>query len=124
LIRILAHDQDTIWICGAAGQLLKGNHRDGFLPAPGIAGDQHFTGITLFEGKIYLASAAERSPGLFVYDGRRLSRVVTPLSPNIKDIFHVEAVDGAMWTVGRRDVTRFDGSTWVRIDHPDNPPIR
>lgn len=124
LTKILVQDEDTIWICGRSGQLLKGNHRDGFLPVPGMSGDQLFTSMTLFQDKIYLASAGGRSVGLFVYDGQRLKRVITPLEPNIEDIFHVEAVEGVMWTVGTRDVTRFDGSTWTRIDHPDNPPIR
>jgi hypothetical protein len=123
LTRIHVESRERIWVCGRRGQLLLGNARDGFRPQPGLEGGHLFTGVTMHEGAVYLASAA--SPrGLFRFMDGRLERVRTGLRPEIEDVFHVEAADGVLWTVGQRDVTRYDGQRWERIDHPDNPPIR
>jgi hypothetical protein len=32
-------------------------------------------------------------------------------------------VDGVLWSIGPKDIARFDGQAWVRIHDPDNPRI-
>lgn len=36
-------------------------------------------------------------------------------------LIHGDSVRGS---IGFKDIARFDGSSWTRIDHPANPPIR
>jgi hypothetical protein len=121
LINIFVETPDRIWVCGRDGQLLMGNARDGFAQQRGIDGDHLFTAMTMLDGAVYLASVGR---GLFSYREGVFSRVRTDLVPEISDIFHVEAMDGAIWAVGRRDVIWFDGGRWHRFPHPNNPPVR
>jgi hypothetical protein len=44
--------------------------------------------------------------------------------PELQDAHVVDACDGVLWSIGEKDIARFDGKQWVRVDHPDNPPIR
>lgn len=123
LVNILVEDEDRIWICGRNGTLLRGNRHAGFRPAAVSARRQLFTSMTLFQGKLYLASAANPR-GLFVYERGRIQQVWSgTLKPDIQDVHTVDAAGGMLWVVGTKDVLRFDGQRWERIDHVDNPPL-
>ena len=116
LFAILAEDEETIWVCGRDGTLLRGNAKAGFSLIP-CTGEPNFSTITRFMGKIYMSSYA--SPrGLFVYDGHSIGQVLTGLSPELDDVHTVDAVEGALWVVGSRSVVRFDGTRWERIEMP------
>jgi hypothetical protein len=122
LINILVRDEKTIYICGRDGTLLRGNRRDGFLAVPGFGGGQGFTSMTLCGGKLYLGSNS--SPrGLFVYDGGLPQRVSCGMVPDIEDVNVIDSADDVLWVVGSKDLLRFDGQTWERIDSPDNDPV-
>ena len=122
LINILAVDEKTIYICGRDGTLLRGNRRDGFLAVPGFGGGQGFTSMTLCRGKLYLGSNS--SPrGLFVYDGGLPQQVSCGMVPDIEDVNVIDSADDVLWVVGSKDLLRFDGETWERIDYPDTEPI-
>jgi hypothetical protein len=121
LIDILIESEDVVWICGAKGTSLRGNHRDGFRQVPGIEGYwAHLTTMAMYAGKLYLSSASE---GLFTYENARLKRVFTGLTPEIEDIHTVDISNNILWTVGLKDITRFDGQHWERIDFPGNDPV-
>lgn len=113
-------DAATMWICGVNGTLLCGNNKDGFKDLSMVDDNQLFTSISKFNGRIYLAS----NMGLFCFDGKTINEVNTGLTPELHDANVIDAVDGVLWSIGIRDIARFDGVTWERIDHPDNPPIR
>jgi hypothetical protein len=124
LTKIYVQNRDVVWICGRGGQLFAGNARDGFSLASGLSGEQLFSAITEYQGKIWIACASSpEGSALYTHDGTTLAQVRTPLEPDIADVFHVEATDGVLWAIGRRDIIRFDGTTWERIPHPDNPPL-
>jgi len=110
-----------VFLAGRGG-LLVGNARDGFTLATSVATVENFTSIEWFEGKLYLAS----SHGLHVYDPKTRTVIVhqTLLVPEVRDAHSLEARDGVLWSFGLKDVARFDGYAWVRVDHPDNSPIR
>jgi hypothetical protein len=55
---------------------------------------------------------------------RKIERYVSNLQPDLKDTHMPEAKDGILWSFGLKDLARFDGKRWTRVDHPDNPPIR
>jgi hypothetical protein len=122
LINILVLNEKTIYICGRDGTLLRGNRRDGFLAVPGFGGGQGFTSMTLCGGKLYLGSNS--SPrGLFVYDGGLPQRVSCGMVPDIEDVNVIDSADDVLWVVGSKDLLRFDGESWERIDYPDNDPV-
>jgi hypothetical protein len=124
LINILVENEKIIWICGRDGTLLTGNARDGFRHAVASgSGSQLFSSMTMHDGKIYLASSANPR-GLFVYQDGRFNQVRSGLKPDIHDVHTVDSVGGVLWVVGSKDILRFDGKTWERIDHVDNTPIR
>lgn len=112
---------DRVWLCGIDGALLVGNHADGFEDWSDTAQGQLFHDLTMFEDTLYLAS----NKGLCAYDGRRrrVVRVKTGLKPEPISLMMVDHADGVLWAVGGKDIVRFDGRQWARIDHPDNPKI-
>lgn len=120
LTALYVEDANTVWICGANGTLLRGNRKAGFKDLSTVDDNQLFTSLTRFNGQIYLAS----NLGLFVFDGKKIAPVHTGLTPELQDANVVDAVDGVLWSIGTKDIAKFDGTLWVRIDHPDNPPIR
>ncbi|MDR2128476.1 MAG: hypothetical protein LBP52_05365 [Burkholderiaceae bacterium] len=122
--RIFVESEARVWMCGQRGTLLLGNADDGFRNLlPTVDGHHFFTSMAMFEGRLYLAS----SLGLFVYDpashAAGLRAVETHLRPGLQDANVVDACDGWLWSVGSKDIARFDGKRWERIHHPDNPPI-
>lgn len=120
LTAIYVEDANTIWICGANGTLLRGNWKDGFKDLSTVDDNQLITSLAKFNDRIYLAS----NMGLFAFDGKKIAEVHTGLTPELQDANVVDAVDGVLWSIGQKDIARFDGSTWTRVDHPDNPSIR
>jgi len=112
---------DRVWLCGQDGALLVGNHADGFEDWSGTTQGQLLHDLTIFEDTLYLAS----NKGLHAYDGkrRRIVRVKTGLSPEPKYLATIDHADGVLWGIGAKDIVRFDGLRWARIDNPDNPKI-
>ncbi len=124
LVKICVESEERIWICGAGSTLLVGNRKDGFTLAPGISGAHHFNSMTMYGGKPYLVSSLGSTRGLYTYEDGRLLKVATGLTPELEDVKHTDAGAGVLWAVGLKDVVRFDGKSWERIDFPFNPPIR
>ena len=110
-----------IYIIGANGTLLKGNQHFGFKNLSSVEDNQRFTGIEIFNGTLFLAS----NLGMFVYDskGKKIVPYQTDLKPDLVDCHVLEAKDGVLWSIGFKDLACYDGKTWTRINHPDNPPI-
>lgn len=121
LFKIKIVSEREVYVVGANGTLLRGNHRDGFTNLSAIEDNQRFTGIEVFEGRIFLAS----NLGLFVFDKvqKKILPYHTGLAPELTDCHVLEAKDGVMWSIGFKDIASFDGSRWTRLHHPDNPPI-
>ena len=123
ITNIHVESRDRIWLCGSNGTLLLGNARDGFRSLSTVDDNQLFLSVTLFEGRAYLGS----NLGLFVYDpadaAAGIRPVVTGLVPELQDTNIVDSVEGVLWSIGPKDIARFDGQSWTRIHHPDNPPI-
>lgn len=110
----------ALWICGANGTLLQGDAVEGFVDVSTVHDNQLFYSLTKFNGMIYLAS----NLGLFMYDGTSITKVQTGLFPELQGVGSVDAIDGVLWSIGSKDIAKFDGHVWTRIDHPDNPRIR
>lgn len=113
-----------IWLCGANGTLLLGNQRDGFKSLSTVHDNQLFYCICKYRDFIILGS----NIGLYFYEPNNatvgIRRVVTGLVPELQGASNVvDAVDGVLWSIGPKDIARFDGQRWERIHHPDNPRI-
>jgi hypothetical protein len=112
---------------GHNGTLLHGHATTGFTDLSGVDDNQNFTGVEWFEtpafpGRLFMAS----NFGLFTYNAtsKRIERYTTGLQPELQDSHQLEAKDGVLWSFGFKDLAYFDGQRWIRVDHPDNPPIR
>gem|GEM_PF-6825328 len=126
LVSILIEDEDTTWISGDHGTLLRGNAKSGFTRMPSIKGTHNFVSMAKFKDKIYLAShGGGWDVGAYVYENNTLTKLVTGLTPETQHDAHtVTCTDEDLWIVGLKDILHFDGSAWERIDFPGNPPIR
>ncbi|MGE5451956.1 MAG: hypothetical protein ACM3VZ_08985 [Acidobacteriota bacterium] len=123
LTNIFVESEDRIWFCGDNGTLLMGNARDGFVTMNPLGLTMLITSVTRFQDRYYLAA----NTGLYQFDpanpNRVFRKVRTQLQPELTDANVVEAVDDVLWSIGPKDIARFDGTRWERFHHPDNPPI-
>lgn len=123
ITNMYVESETRIWMCGANGTLLLGNAADGFQSLSTVDDNQLFLSVCKFEEKIYLGS----NLGLFVYKpyahDEGIQKVLTHMQPELQDANIVDAVDQVLWSIGPKDIARFDGQRWERIHHPDNPPI-
>ena len=117
---VRCYGPDEVWACGFNGTLLKGNARQGFKDQSSVDDNQTWVCLSKYNGQVYL-SAEE---GLHVFDGKKIAPVKTKLKPELQDAWRVDHADGVLWSIGVKDLARFDGKKWQRIDHPDNPAIR
>ena len=112
-----------IWMCGDNGTVLLGNAQDGFRSMTALGNTDLLLSITRFQDAMYVGS----NVGLFRFDpdkpGSVLRRVRTGLSPELVDANVAQAADDVLWSIGPKDIARFDGSQWQRFHHPDNPRI-
>ena len=120
---IYVETETRIWLAGANGTLLLGNAEDGFVSLSSVDDNQLFLGVCEYFGKVYLPS----NLGLFVYDVDNpqagIQEVVTGLTPELQDARIIDRANGVLWSVGGKDIAKFDGKVWTRIQHPDNDPI-
>ncbi len=116
---VRCYGPDEVWICGYNGTVLKGNARQGFTDVSTV--DEHQTWVCLskYQDRVYLSN----EDGLYVYDGQRIEEVQTGLTPELQDGWRVDHADGVLWSIGIKDLARFDGQRWERIHHPDNERI-
>jgi len=123
LIDILVADPNDVYICGRKGTLLRGNWRDGFLHVQrGAGGTEHFTSMAMCGGKLYVGSNSGPR-GLFVLEKHGLEQVWCGLTPEITDVNIIDSAEDVLWVVGSKDLLRFEGKRWERIEDPDNEPI-
>jgi hypothetical protein len=123
ITNIFVESEDRIWICGAQGTLLLGNAAEGFRTMNPLGARQLFLSVTKFQDQLYLGS----NLGLFRFDPVKpnaLFRAVrSSLRPGIQDANIAAAADDVLWSMGPKDILRYDGVKWERFNHPDNPPL-
>ena len=114
---------ERIVMCGDNGTLLVGNARDGFSTMGPLGATHLFYSVTKFADLYYLAS----NLGLYQFNPKAATRVFrkvrSRLKPEIYDANVVQAVDDVLWSMGGKDIVRFDGKKWERFEHPDNLSI-
>lgn len=123
ITNIFVESEEKIWMCGSKGTILLGNAHDGFLNLNEFEQNYLFLSICKFKEKIYLGS----NLGLFTFNpidfSEGINKVHTAMKPELQDANVVESVDDVLWSIGPKDIARFDGIKWERFHHPDNPPI-
>jgi hypothetical protein len=123
LTAIFIENEQKVWLCGANGTLLLGNAYDGFSSLSTTNDNQLFSSVCRFNETIYLAS----NTGLFAYDvknhAKGIYEVNTSLEPKLQDANIVCSEGGVFWSIGTKDIARFDGTQWERIHHRDNAKI-
>jgi hypothetical protein len=113
LERVRVHE-GRAYICGKAGTLLIGD-RDGFAvhSSPGVAED--FWGLAVYREAVYLAGWQQ----LYRFSDNAITAVDTGLNRPLT-WYRLDAKDGVLWSFGPKDLLMYDGTSWVRVPHPDN----
>lgn len=100
----------NVYACGRVGMLLVGR-KDQWRIIEHETMSEDIWSLAWFNGSLYAATYR----GLFRLDGEVLAPVDmgqdTPAT-----YFKLSAIQGAMWSIGRKDVMAFDGVSWMRID--------
>ena len=132
LTGIYIESPDSVWVCGREGVLLHGSRARGFNPVPGDRRLNLFHHITPYRGKLVMP-ASVRPGGLWEFDpktgafGRfdpplpRLTRPPADSDEPHGGPFFAQATGDVLWVIAARDIYRFDGQSWERIQHPDMP---
>ncbi|MBB4010564.1 hypothetical protein [Allorhizobium taibaishanense] len=129
LTGIYIENSDSVWVCGREGVLLHGSYARGFAPVSLNTQLNLFHMITPYRGKLVMP-ASVRPGGLYEYDPKTgdfgkfdppLPRLRSRDDPKSIDggPFFAQAVGDVLWVVASKDIFRFDGKEWERIDHPD-----
>lgn len=118
---VRCYSADEVWVCGYNGTLLVGNARAGFKEVSGVEDNVTWWCLAKYQGNIYLSAGS----GLYAYDNstKKIQRIKTGLKPDCKDSYRVDAVDGALWSVGAKDIVRLHNGKWDRIHDVDNERI-
>jgi hypothetical protein len=122
LLWVRCYDPDEVYICGYNGVLLRGNARNGFKDVGAVGDNLNWQCLAKFRDKVYLSS----NDGLYAWDGQKIAKIKTGLKPEPAESWRLDTdrEGKTLWSFGVKDIAWFDGKTWERIDHPDNPPIR
>jgi hypothetical protein len=121
LLWVRCYGRDEVYICGYNGVLLRGNVRDGFKDVSAVEDNLNWQCLCKFQDKVYLSS----EDGLYAWDGKKITKVETGLKPEPANSWRVDAdrEGKTLWSFGVKDLVWFDGQTWHRMHHPDNPRI-
>ena len=114
----LCPDGKSVLISGQYGTLLKGNIDDGFKNLKNISINSTFYNAAFYQEAIYIAS----EQGLYIYADSEYS--IVPELSDIQGVISVEEMDGILWVLSYKQLIRFDGKTWDKINHPDNDKIQ
>lgn len=114
----LCPDGKSVLISGQYGTLLKGNIDDGFKNLKNISINSTFYNAAFYQEAIYIAS----EQGLYIYADSEYS--IVPELSDIQGVISVEEKDGILWVLSYKQLIRFDGKTWDKINHPDNDEIQ
>jgi hypothetical protein len=103
----------VVYVAGLSGMLLVG--KAGLWEViPQTKTKDNFWGIADFRGHVYVASQS----GLFRIVGNDLEPVSLANDGRPTTSF-VDASDGVMWSVGRKDIlSTSDGQIWTRVNNP------
>ncbi len=129
LTSLYIESPESIWICGREGLILHGNRRMGFRRIDAPTRHNLFHDIFPYRGKLVLP-ASVRPGGLWEYDPKtgafghfepRLPRLTSRDDPDSIEggPFFAQATGDVLWVVAEKDVFRFDGTEWERVEHPD-----
>lgn len=106
-------DDGLVYACGQLGVLAVGREDRFTLIAP-ESRLADLWGIARFDGKVYAASMRSL---LELRDGSLVPCM--PAMDVAATFFGLRAADGVLWSVGQKDVIRFDGTDWAPIGEPE-----
>jgi len=104
-------DEDTIYIAGARGLVLKGNENT-WKFVNNTSTELTFWGIARYKDQIYLSTD---QGSIFTICNDEIILVRTGLEPLSTFSLHVS--DGLLLSTGRKDLAIFDGSNWQRLNY-------
>jgi hypothetical protein len=109
LTDIACADDGFAYACGQEGVLLRGR-RDRWEVICAGATDENLWGIADYRGKIYVATILS----LYTVEDAGLAPVDFGEDPPTS-CYKLFVGHGFLWSIGREDILRFDGSVWMRV---------
>ena len=111
----------AVWACGFHGCLISGTAQGGFRDLSDPAVTSHFWCLAAHEQDLYIAAGDQ----LLVRERatERIRSVNTALTPEVADCHRVDSRDGALWSMGSKDLVRLHLGAWTRLHHVDNERI-
>ncbi len=98
-----------VYVCGQEGLLLRGRHMRWEVICEG-ATEENLWAVASFNGRIYVATILS----LYTIEDDALVPVDFGEDPPTS-CYELFVRDGLLWSIGREDIVRFDGSSWTRV---------
>jgi hypothetical protein len=109
LTRVFCAPGGTVYACGQRGMLLRGS-KSIWEVVEHRSTQEDLWDLQWFEGKLYLSTTS------LVYTLENDALVPVAMGDEVPEAcYHLDAADGIMWSIGRKDIIQFDGKSWTRI---------
>ncbi|NOQ63955.1 MAG: hypothetical protein GQ582_05535 [Methyloprofundus sp.] len=109
LTAVSCGEDGVVYIVGKDGILIKGRDMAWeVVDTEGIVDD--FWDVHWFKGKAYISSLSR----LYEYDGTTF-QIVDTGEEQPDSCFKLSSAEGVMWSLGIKDLFKFDGETWEKI---------
>ena len=102
-------EDGLVYVCGQDGVLLRGRRMRWEVICEGATGENLWA-IASFKGKIYVATILS----LYTIEDEGLVPVDFGEDPPTS-CYEIFVRDELLWSIGREDIIRFDGSSWTRV---------
>jgi hypothetical protein len=111
LLGVHCAEDGLVYACGQVGTLLRGRGNE-WEVVKHKATKEDFWDVTQFKGVVYVMTRKI----LFQLKGNRLTKVDFGDTEIPFSFYRFTQSKSEMWTIGSKDVMRFDGDEWTRIE--------
>jgi hypothetical protein len=116
LMSVLCAGDDLVYAVGFGGAILRGRHDDWKVLEQAVTrGD--FWDAAWFADRLWVSTITS----LYYLDGDSLEPADFG-GDRPATCYHLSIADNTMWSIGRKDVMAFDGTSWSRIARCNGPP--
>jgi hypothetical protein len=111
LLGVHCAEDDSVYVCGQVGTILRGRRNEWEVIKHKVT-EEDFWDITMFKGVVYVMTRKV----LYELKGKKLTPVDFGDTEIPFSFYRFAQSATEMWTIGTKDVMRFDGEEWSRID--------
>ncbi|WP_152889851.1 hypothetical protein [Burkholderia cenocepacia] len=115
---VLPVSDDSVWVAGSKGTLLKGNFQAGFGAVARKSLSTDFYSLAWFNDRLFIGAG----DGIYELDENGPQRLMVSDKFSLDGVATVEAKDGVLWALASRRLARYDGVQWEAFENPHNLP--